>query len=79
MKPEHDEKSLLVEDASSLPCGSSERPEIRIPEVFHDDKTSVRIVPDQPGHRYVDLTKKCRNVSVVRVLYTLRIVMDEDR
>ena len=74
----HDGKRLLVKGPSSFPGGFPERPEVRIPEVFHDDETASRIVADQPGRRDIDVTEKCRNVGVVRVLYTLRVVMDQD-
>jgi hypothetical protein len=78
MKSVHNGKRLLVKDASSFPEGFPERPEVCIPEVFHDDETAGRIVADQPGRRNIDLTEKCRNVSVVCVLCTVRIVMDQN-
>ena len=78
MESVRDEKRLLVKGPSSFPGRIPERPEIRIPKVFNDDETPDRIVADQPWHWDIDLMEKCRNVSIVRVLYTLQVIMDQD-
>ena len=74
----HDGEYLLVKGPASFPRGIPERPEVHIPEVFHDDETAGRIMANQPGHRNIDFTEKRGNISVAGVLYTLRVVMDQD-
>jgi len=78
VKSAHDGKRLLVKDSSSFPGGFPERPEVRIPEVFHDDETAGRIVANHPGRRNIDVMEKCRNVGIVCVLYTVWVIMDQD-
>jgi hypothetical protein len=67
----------LVKVLSDFPGGFPERPEVHIPEVFHSDETAGRIMADQPGDRDIDVMKKYRNIGVVRILYTLRVIMDK--
>jgi hypothetical protein len=74
----NDGKCFLIKSPSSFPGSFPKRPEIRIPEVFHDDETADWVVPDQPGRRDIDVTEKCRNAGVISVLDTVRIVMDQD-
>ena len=56
MKSVQDRERLLIEKASILPGGFPKRPEVLIPEVFHEGKMSGGIMADQPGSRNIDLT-----------------------
>jgi hypothetical protein len=73
-----DGKRLLVKDSSGFPRASSKRPEVCIAEVLRDDETVGWIVADYLRYGNINLTEKLGNVSVIRILYTLRIVMDQD-
>ena len=74
----NDDKRLLIEVLQGFPGSFPKRPEVRLTEVFHEDETEGRIVADQPGSRDIDLGEKGRNVGVVCVLNTLRVVVNQD-
>jgi hypothetical protein len=71
-------KRLLVKGPSGFPRVSSMRPKVCIAEVLRDDETFGWIVLDYLRYGDTDLPEKLGNVSVIRILYTLWIVMNQD-
>ena len=78
MKSMHDDKRLLIKKPSSFPGDFPERPEVSIPEVFHGNEASRRIVADQPRNRDIVVMEKFGNIGVVSIFKTLRVIMDQD-
>lgn len=78
MKSLNDDQRLLIKNASGFGGFFAERPEVRISEVLHKNETAGRIVADQTGNGYIDVTEKYRNVGVVSIFNALRVIMDQD-
>jgi hypothetical protein len=78
MESVNDGKRLLIEVLPSFSGSFPERPEVCLTEVFHEDETVVRIMADQAGDRDIDMGEKGRNVGVVCILNTLRVVVNQN-
>jgi hypothetical protein len=73
-----DGQGLLVKGAAIFPRGFPEGPEVRVPQVFHEDETRGGVVADQPGRWNTVLPQKVGDFGIISVFYPLRVVTDQD-